>query len=734
MRSHAKAPSAGLADSAGSRSIPGYGKRHSLACLCVLGLAAFLGSSPSSAVGADAFPGQGFLPDNRAWEMVSPPEKEGAEVTLAAGSVRAASTGTAVLFDSKFAFGDVKGTGAVAAVTHRADQGSAAWSTHSPMPVQSVYSYSVFNGVKFPLVSDDLSHLTLKAFDPPLTPDAPEGTVNLYKTDGAGASPQLLSSSVHPIESDLFYRPEVAAVTDDFDHIIFESSLDLTADTSGACNVPFASCPVKLYEWANGTVRLAGILTEASDCAPDPAPCPAPAGSAAGLGQGTLGGYDLEQALSDDGSRIFFNSPPDESGRLYMRRDATETIWVTRSEASVPDPTPGQARFLGASPDGTRVLFSTSESLLDEDQTPGSLDLYMYEDSPDPNAEFNLTLLSKDDEPDDGINSQINGVLGMSDGGDRVYFAAEGQLVDGQPTTAETAKIYLWEESGLRYIATVRREVQLNGDTMNWSPGAFDRSSRITSDGSILVFSSSRPQPGYDNGICPNGSPVGCASIYRFDALSAETKCLSCPLDGSPVTSNASILGKSAGFTLQYQYLTRPVSVSGKRVFFETAQPLVNDDSNGIIDVYQWEENGVGGCQVFDGCVNLISSGSGASPSYFGDASADGQSVFLATRDRLSGWDTDEAYDLYVAQVDGGKPEPPPPGPTCEGDSCQPPPSVLNDPTPASSTFSGPGNRAEAKKRARSCARRRHIARQRSKRCKRGAIRTANRRPSVSQG
>jgi hypothetical protein len=52
--------------------------------------------------------------------------------------------------------------------------------------------------------------------------------------------------------------------------------------------------------------------------------------------------------------------------------------------------------------------------------------------------------------------------------------------------------------------------------------------------------------------------------------------------------------------------------------------------------------------------------------------------------------------------VNGGLPEPPPTGSACEGDACQPPPIVANDPTPSSSGFKGPESpKAKYKKKRR---------------------------------
>ena len=81
VRRHAKASFAGSTQGSGIRR-----GRLGLICLCVLGLAAFLGSSAPSA-GAQACPNEGFrngpsanLPDCRAYELVTPADKEGQEV------------------------------------------------------------------------------------------------------------------------------------------------------------------------------------------------------------------------------------------------------------------------------------------------------------------------------------------------------------------------------------------------------------------------------------------------------------------------------------------------------------------------------------------------------------------------------------------------------------------------------------------------------------------------------
>ena len=132
-------------------------------------------------------------------------------------------------------------------------------------------------------------------------------------------------------------------------------------------------------------------------------------------------------------------------------------------------------------------------------------------------------------------------------------------------------------------------------------------------------------------------------------------------------------------------------------------------DKNEQTDVYEWEREGAGGAdgctrssatfsESSGGCLYLISTGESADPSYFGDASADGDNVFFFTRQSLVGQDRDENDDLYDARVEGGiAAQNPPPPAGCTGEGCLGPvdPSPVFD-APSSATFAGVGNLAPA--------------------------------------
>src|SRR5258708_38412785 len=71
-----------------------------------------------------------------------------------------------------------------------------------------------------------------------------------------------------------------------------------------------------------------------------------------------------------------------------------------------------------------------------------------------------------------------------------------------------------------------------------------------------------------------------------------------------------------------------PLSEDGRRIFFESFEPLVLADTNGKADVYQWEQAGSGDCKeglasdvpAPGGCIHLISEGKSPADSEIIDA------------------------------------------------------------------------------------------------------------------
>jgi hypothetical protein len=165
---------------------------------------------------------------------------------------------------------------------------------------------------------------------------------------------------------------------------------------------------------------------------------------------------------------------------------------------------------------------------------------------------------------------------------------------------------------------------------------------------------------------------------------------VSCNPSGVPATSGAEIVGYQGEISSsgdRSSVLTRNLSADGNRVFFQTAEALVPQDTNGQTDVYEWE----------DGRLYLISTGQSSSPSFFGDASADGDDVFFFTRQALVGQDQDNNIDVYDARVGGGiaAQNPLVPVAPCAGEACLAAPGAPPAFSVSSSAaFSGTGNLA----------------------------------------
>ena len=360
------------------------GKRAVAGMRTLASLAVFVGAGLVATPATVAAPGGG-----RAYELVSPPDKGGGDITGNTTRTRAAADGSAAMFSSLGAFGDVLGTGVATeymSIRSASRQpGDNGWRSHAITPrqqPQNIYSPAFGLEPRYEgEFSANLSQGVFRAWSP-LT-DAPNvaETLNLYlrndlRTPGAGSYALLsdcpacaapfgpLSRLVHPFQ---------AGSSQGFRHVIFEYGLNLTSDAPPQpflCVLAALGCNARLYDWADGTTRLAGLL---------PGGRPA-ARSAVGVGL-------LEQSrpafgpISQDGSHIAFTVAPqatDSSGALYERINGSTTIQLNATERSAPNAAQA-ARYWDASSDHSRIFFTSAEALTDGAPDNGDVTLYMWE-------------------------------------------------------------------------------------------------------------------------------------------------------------------------------------------------------------------------------------------------------------------------------------------------------------------------------------------------------------------
>lgn len=695
------------------------------ACVCVLGLAAFLGSGAPTAGADTACSNEAvrleqestYLPDCRAYEQVSPAAKNGFDVLAYSARSRAAASGEAMQFASLNGFGADQ-SGSDFASEFLATRSAAGWSTHGVTPPNTPISLAEsvaaswetrYLGALTPDLDTGvfLTNTQLNAEGPDVA-----NVPKLYRVTGllsSLGSPKLTTDCpvcAAPLPYTLTSQPSFAGANAGtssvaaYTHVLFQYAANLLAGTSGT--LP------KAYAWHDGTLALVGMVpasgTSCSGAACVPAASSAPGRGGLGL-QNNRGSFPGENAISADGRYAFFTSPVNAQGeataasQLFLRdtqgtADLADdaTVQVSATERAAPDATQ-PATFQGASADGSVAFFTSKAALTEAAPVSSAAKLYRYSLAPDGSG-HHLTLLATT------LGVGVSGVLGVSGDGSYVYFLADQQL---DPAAANACSgpepcIFVWHQPAAD-APTIHEVGQvLNGETINLGQTAINGfpTSRLTPSGRYLTFMSEASTLPGDNGTaCPGNRDLtqaniaeGCMEVYVYDASAdagqGHLVCASC--GPAPAAADASFNVKSTtGAAKPGTYLNRPLSDDGRYVFFSTGDALVPQDSNGRVDVYEYDLR-------YDQ-LYLISSGIASSDSFFLDASADGSDVFFTTRQRLLGSDTDEAVDVYDARVDGGFPEPLVPTPPCAGEACQASPANAAAPQGLPlSALSGPPN------------------------------------------
>jgi hypothetical protein len=333
-------------------------------------------------------------------------------------------------------------------------------------------------------------------------------------------------------------------------------------------------------------------------------------------------------AVSENGSRVYFTTPEDSP--ILLREGGTTK--------SLPETVGGGGAFEAASADGAFAFFAKGGTL------------YRY------------SLAGEASEP---IASEVEGVLGASADGSHVYYAT-------------AAGIYLWD-AGTSTLVASSTGGQPAAQAGDYPPTT--GTARVSSDGAHLAFLSTASLTGYDNTDQVTGEPD--SEVYLWDAGSREFTCASCNPTGERPLGASSIPGAVANGTgpgATDSYKPRALSGDGRRLFFDTRDALVLQDTDNAPDAYEWEAQGEGSCGKPGGCVALISSGRSAEGASFVDASESGHDAFFLTDGSLVPSDPG-SVDLYDAREGGGFPAGERPI-ECDGDACQPLLPEPEDPNP----------------------------------------------------
>jgi Tol biopolymer transport system component len=316
-----------------------------------------------------------------------------------------------------------------------------------------------------------------------------------------------------------------------------------------------------------------------------------------------------------------------QAGALYLRQN-NETTLV---DAAAPS-------FQTASANGALAFFTKAD--LDGDH------LYRFDAT---------TKALTDLTPSGGVE----GVLGASPDGSHLYYLTASGL-------------YLHRNG----VAT---KVAESADASNYPPAT--GTARIAANGT-LAFLASAALTDFDSN--------GTSQVYRYAPSPGALTCASCNPTGSRPLGPSTVPGARANGSAPTPYKPRALSADGNRLFFDSRDSLVVQDTNNDRDVYQWEAAGTGSCAVAGGCIAMISSGRASEGALLLDASADGADVFFLTNGSLVPTDPG-VMDVYVARIGGGFPAPVIPI-ACLGDACQAVPGEPEDPNPGTGFYRPEGN------------------------------------------
>ncbi len=678
--------------------------------------------------------GGGGLPDGRQYELVTPMRKNGALV--GGGSIQLrisiAENGQRLIAPSLQCFAD-----ATSCVPDRQNEGplfgftrtAAGWVTHA------------------------------------LTPPAVASEGNTVWLDDATAGSVLYSALILSQASDEFYGGEVDGAVRDIGRST--ETANLSTEEGSFEEIKFKSATSDLShvvystlepEWPSFDKSLSGheSLYEFSGSEGGEPELVAVSGGVGsrdliGVCGATLGGHNGSSGaeyfnpLASDGRTVYFTVDPCEVGgtganagvavpaqELYVRIDRSRTELISGRSAvgcgmsACRASDPRDANFSGASADGSRVFFTSTQQLTDSasedsnssdsavagcaETTAGTSGCNLYESEcpahcEDPSQRELIDVSAGDPRP------RVQDVLALAPDGSHVYFVAQGVMTTSPNQQGEVAQsgesnLYVYERAGHGAEGRTTFVTRLAAsDSSEWenSLGV----ANVTPEGRFLVFTSHRALTADDT------RAEGPAQVYRYDAQTRTLARISIGEDGfndngNNGTGDASIRNAESSFTTASGPARADPTMShdGAYVFFESPVALTPGALDDVSIEGRGSENALAQnvYEYHDGQVFLISDGRDVSPKSGVNADAgellgtdeSGANVFFATYDRLMPQDTDGERDIYDAHICSASepclPSVAGPVPCAEG-SCQ---GTSGGPaaiaTPGSVSFSGAGN------------------------------------------
>ncbi len=580
------------------------------------------------------------LPDCRAYEQVTPVDKEGAQESfnygpkVVSGAIVGGDGEHVALEDPSVSWGSGPDGGQSPYFFTR-DSSRQEWTmtAGSPEPETGVQR------VVPELYSENGSEVASEV-DVHTSLGSGESKEILFKA-GPGGGPYATVAAVPRDQVEGIAEGNVArnagwvGASADFSKLI----LQVEDPELGEARTQTKSGKLDVYEYDEGKLRQVNV--GAGTCG---------AHLVTGLGEAN-GFRSSAHAVSADGSRVFFEAVPGSTcsaaPHLYMRENGSKTVDI------------GAFRFGAANAGGTELLLEAPGS--------GEIKYFLYDTG---SASLKQIFSSPSLEPTAHAAADLGAVYFRQANGDLYRY----------DTAAES----------LTYL--LRIHISASG-----SAGAGE----VTPDGQFYYFQGSVPGVAgveqaflYDNRervveclscASPTDSEPALGSYFPDHPSDLGQAFAS---NGVPSRTFVSDDGDYAFFDTPAALI--PADGDGE----VTPDPVAGaelqaDEISPSSDVYEWRGAGVQECEAPQGCLSLITNGRGGFLNLLLGATPDGQNVYIYTRSELTGLDNDNSGDIYDARVDGGFPPAPARPVECDGAECSTPQANPPESTPSSATYQG---------------------------------------------
>ncbi len=596
------------------------------------------------------------LPDCRAYEQVTPVDKEGAEEPFHYGIALIANSGALIGEDGNhFEF----------------DGQFVHWGTAGESPYffsRSDSGWHMVAATPQPEAGIDI-HYEPELYSPDLTQFAFQAgwntgiskSSNLAFMSGPPGGPYATPASVARQQTGSEVTNGWVAASEDFSKLIFATE-DRTLIPGHLISTQRGS---DLYEYSDGKFSQANVDSS---------------GMTIGLCGATVAEGDAEtqvtgststrHSVSADGTHVFFYAVPSgncaEPAHLYVHTAGAGTTDL------------GAYTFLAANQGGTEALLEARSGTNQE----------VFLSEVDSNARE--LLFTK---PYEEAQHLI-----VSEDFSTIYVPSNGRLTPEAPPLFVGKNFFRYDMGTKALSFAFQAHLFSAGE---------ERKLGISRDGRYAYIQGEVAGTGV--------SGDGRSQVYRYDSSENLVECLSCASPFDPKPSQPAVFTNEEpganSSTRNAMPREQVASDNGDYVFFDTRAALVPRDVNGEIepeakyhqeytsttfspsnDVYEWRKPGVNGCTHVQGCISLISSGRSGKLVMLLGVAHEGRDVFFSSAAQLGPNDNDNSGDVYDARIGGGEPPAPPRPVECEGDACSTPANPPNDATPSSFTFTGIGN------------------------------------------